>query len=75
MKGKFFKSMVGIFAVFLILLTFSVSVFAADKYELRLAFEYQDKHPTVKNGILPWIEEVKKLSKGRLVIHFFKLVK
>jgi len=71
MRKILLRSVVGIFVGFLFLLTFSVCAWSADKYELRLAFEYPDKHPTVKNGILPWIEEVKKLSNGRLVIHFF----
>lgn len=52
-------------------ITFSVPAWSADKYQLRLAFEYPDKHPTVVNGIMPWIEEVKKLSNGRLEIQFF----
>ena len=61
----------GIFTVFSILLLVSVSAWSADKYELRYASEYPDKHPTVRNAILPWMEEVKKLSGGRLEIHFF----
>ncbi|MDX2448190.1 MAG: TRAP transporter substrate-binding protein, partial [Desulfobacterales bacterium] len=44
---------------------------AEDKYELKFVSEYPDKHPTVKNAFLPWIEEVKELSKGRLDITFF----
>ena len=71
MKKLFSISMAGIFTGFLVLATFSVCAWSADKYELRYASEYPDKHPTIRNGILPWIEEVKKLSGGRLVIHFF----
>lgn len=43
----------------------------ADSYNLKFASEYPDKHPTVKNGFFPWIEEVKNLSDGRLNITFF----
>ena len=71
MRKQISKSMVVILTVFLILLSFSVCAWSADKYELRYASEYPDKHPTVRNAILPWMEEVKKLSGGRLEIHFF----
>ena len=63
--------MLGIFIVMIAVVAFSVCAWSADKYELRYASEYPDKHPTIRNGILPWIEEVKRLSGGRLVIHFF----
>ena len=70
MRKQFATFVVGIFTVFSILLLFSVCAWSADKYELRYASEYPDKHPTVRNAILPWMEEVKKLSGGRLEIHF-----
>jgi len=41
-------------------------------YVLKYASEYAGKHPTVINGILPWIERVKKRSNGRLIIQFFE---
>jgi TRAP-type C4-dicarboxylate transport system substrate-binding protein len=65
------KSMLGIFIIMIAVAAFSVCAWSADKYELRYASEYPDKHPTVRNAILPWMDEVKKLSGGRLVIHFF----
>ena len=72
MRKLFSTLMVGIFAGFLLLAAFSVCAWSAEKkYELRYASEYPDKHPTVRNGVLPWIERVKKRSGGRLVIHFF----
>ena len=71
MGRRFLKSMVGILTAFSLLLIFSVCAWSADKYELRYASEYPDKHPTIRNAILPWMEEVKKLSGGRLEIHFF----
>jgi len=54
-----------------LVLTFTAPVIAADTYDLKFVSEYPDKHPTVKNGFLPWIEEVKDLSGGRLNITFF----
>ena len=68
MKKMFSKIMVGLFISSLIIVTFGVCAWSADKYELRYASEYPDKHPTVRNAILPWIDEVKKLSGGRLKI-------
>lgn len=70
--GKLYsKSIVVIFIVFSLLFFVSVSAWSADKFILRYASEYPDKHPTVRNAILPWIEEVKRLSGGRLEIQFF----
>ncbi|MBW1717100.1 MAG: TRAP transporter substrate-binding protein [Deltaproteobacteria bacterium] len=72
MRKLFSISMAGIFTCFLLLAAFNVCAWSAEKkYELRYASEYPDKHPTIRNGILPWIDRVKKLSGGRLVIHFF----
>ncbi|MBW2000539.1 MAG: hypothetical protein JRJ29_21600, partial [Deltaproteobacteria bacterium] len=39
------------FIVFVSILTLGTTSLAADKYELRYASEYPDKHPTVKNAI------------------------
>ena len=58
MKKLLSKSMVAVITGLLFLSIFSVNAWSADKYELRYASEYPDKHPTVKNAILPWIEEV-----------------
>jgi TRAP-type C4-dicarboxylate transport system substrate-binding protein len=44
---------------------------APEKFELKLASEYADKHPTVVNGFMPWIKRVQEASNGRLVIQFF----
>ncbi|MBW2028724.1 MAG: TRAP transporter substrate-binding protein [Deltaproteobacteria bacterium] len=71
MKKAVFRLACGVFFVLVSVMVSNLTSLAADKYELRYASEYPDKHPTVKNAILPWIEEVKRLSKGRLVIHFF----
>ncbi len=54
----------------LVLILTGSSLFA-DTYKLKFASEYPDKHPTVRNGFLPWIQEVKDLSGGRLDITFF----
>lgn len=71
MKRSVFGLVCVLFIIIIFGITFSSEGFAAGRVELRYASEYPDKHPTVKNAILPWIEEVKRLSKGRLVIQFF----
>jgi TRAP-type C4-dicarboxylate transport system substrate-binding protein len=50
---------------------FAVSGWSADKFELKFASEYADKHPTSVNAIMPWMKKVEELSKGRLMIQFF----
>jgi len=41
------------------------------KYVLKFASEYFPKHPSIVNGIMPWLEDVKEKSGGRLVINYF----
>ena len=71
MNSRVLRATSGIFLLFGLVLGLTVSAVAADKFELKFVSEYPDKHPTVKNGFLPWIEEVKELSNGRLDITFF----
>jgi TRAP-type C4-dicarboxylate transport system substrate-binding protein len=71
MRKLLLRSVFGLCIILTVFVTFSVCAWSADKVVLRLASEYPDKHPTIRNGILPWIEEVKKLSGGRLEIQFF----
>ena len=71
MVDKILKSTICIFVAVLCLISFSTVALSADKFVLRYASEYPDKHPTIRNAILPWIDEVKKLSNGRLEIQFF----
>ena len=44
---------------------------AADKVAIKLASEYNDKHPTVVNGWMPWIEDLKKKTNGGLEVQFY----
>ena len=46
-------------AVAMVALSVPAGASGGKKYELRYASEYPDKHPTVRNAILPWIDEVK----------------
>ena len=41
------------------------------KYVIKFASEYFPKHPSIVNGIMPWIKQVKEMSGGRLEIQYF----
>ena len=71
MKSRILNITSSIFIVFSLLLVFTGSPLSAETFELKFASEYPDKHPTSKNGFIPWIKEVKDLSGGRLNITFF----
>ncbi|NQU65311.1 MAG: hypothetical protein HQ517_13650, partial [SAR324 cluster bacterium] len=71
MKSRILQLAVNFFLTVSLLVTFSSAALSAETFNLKFVSEYPDKHPTVKNGFLPWIEEVKKLSGGRLNITFF----
>ena len=60
-----------LFLTLTMICSFAVSGRAADTVVIKAASEYPDKHPTVKNGWFPWIEELKQKTNGRLVIQFF----
>lgn len=71
MKARISHLAVSFFLTVGMVLTIANPAMSADTFELKFVSEYPDKHPTVKNGFLPWIEEVKELSGGRLNITFF----
>ena len=72
MKRYSFKTMAMLVIALLATGMVAGQTLAADKkYTIKLASEYPDKHPTVKNGFLPWIDEIKEKSGGRLKIQFF----
>jgi TRAP-type C4-dicarboxylate transport system substrate-binding protein len=52
-------------------LCFAASAWSADKFELKFASEYADKHPTSINAFFPWIKKMGELSQGRLMIQFY----
>jgi len=71
MRRLFSKSVLILFLSSTLLLCPTVSGWSAEKFELKFASEYPDKHPTSANAFMPWIKEVDELSKGRLMIQFF----
>lgn len=71
MRSRFFVILAISILTTALVMTFTVNAFSADKYTIRLASEYPDKHPSVKNGFMPWIQEVKDQTGGKLDIQFF----
>jgi TRAP-type C4-dicarboxylate transport system substrate-binding protein len=51
--------------------SFATSGWSADKFELKFACEYTDKHPTSVNAFIPWIKKMEELSQSRLMIQFY----
>jgi TRAP-type C4-dicarboxylate transport system substrate-binding protein len=71
MRTRFFSLMSISFMAAVMIIAMTVSGYSADKQKLRLASEYPDKHPTIKNAVFPWIKEVKEKTDGNLKIQFF----
>jgi TRAP-type C4-dicarboxylate transport system substrate-binding protein len=44
---------------------------AGDTYALKYVSIYPPMHPSIVNGVMPWIEDMKKKSGGRLIIQFY----
>ncbi|PKN69832.1 MAG: hypothetical protein CVU54_07295 [Deltaproteobacteria bacterium HGW-Deltaproteobacteria-12] len=48
-----------------------VAGWSAEKFELKLACEYMERHPTSINAFIPWTKQMGELSQGRLQIQFY----
>ena len=71
MRKLFSKPVLVFFLAATMLFPFAVSGWCAEKVMLRAASEYNDRHPTVRNGWFPWIEDLKEKTDGGLTIQFF----
>ena len=71
MRKLFSKPVLMLFLTAAMIFAFAFSGWSAEKVILKAASEYPDKHPTVRNGWFPWIEDLKKQTDGGLVIQFF----
>ena len=71
MRKLFSKPVLMLFLTAAIFFSFALNAWCAEKVILKAASEYPDKHPTVRNGWFPWIEDLKKQTNGGLVIQFF----
>lgn len=58
-------------AVVLMVAILSGQAQAKRKYELTFTSVYQEKHFMMQNCLLPWMEEVKQRTGGRVEIHYY----
>lgn len=65
------KIIIVLFLTAFVLTGLAGTVWSADKVNLNFDSEYGPIHPSIKNGIMPWIENVKKISGGKLQINYF----
>ena len=71
-KRSVFLKSASVFLLAATMVFAAVSVgLAADKVLIKMTGDYPDKHPTVRNGWLPWIDQMKEQSGGRLIIKYF----
>ncbi len=54
-----------------LMIPISTTAWAQEKFDLKFACEYVDRHPTSINAFIPWIKKMEELSKGRLQIQFY----
>ena len=72
MKRTFKKTVICVVLVTLAFIVSSNVAWSAEKkYTMRWSNVFAQKHPVVANVYLPWIEEMKKKSNGRLEIQYF----
>jgi len=71
MKNLFRKFVFVLILTAAVVFSFNLPVWSQEKVTIKMVSEYNDKHPTVRNGWFPWIEEVKKKTDGQLEIQFY----
>ena len=66
------SSLIVVLLVCCFLIPFADNVSAKeDTYKLKYISVYPPMHPSIVNGVMPWIEDMKKKSGGRLIIQFY----
>ena len=71
MRKLFSKPFMVLLLTAVMFFSLALNAWCAEKVVIKAASEYPDKHPTVRNGWFPWIEDLKKQTNGGLVIQFF----
>ena len=71
MRKQFHKPVFMILVGAIALLCLAVPGWSADKFELKFACEYMDRHPTSINAFIPWTKQMAEQSQGRLQIQFY----
>jgi len=71
MRKQSHKPIFIILAGAIALFCIAVPGWAADKFELKMACEYMDRHPTSINAFIPWTKKMAEQSQGRLQIQFY----
>jgi TRAP-type transport system periplasmic protein len=65
-------SLIGAFLISSVWYTNAQQVFAKEKvYVLKCISPYPPLHPSIVNGVMPWIKELKEKSKGRLIVQYY----
>ena len=71
MRKVFSRSMFVFVLAAVMASSITIGASAADKVVIKMASEYNDKHPTVINGWMPWIQDLQKKTRGGLEIQFY----
>jgi TRAP-type transport system periplasmic protein len=71
MKTLISKCFLALFLSVALMLSITPGAWSAEKTMLKMTGDYPDKHPTVRNGWLPWIDDMKEKSNGQLIIKYF----
>jgi TRAP-type C4-dicarboxylate transport system substrate-binding protein len=66
-------SLIGALLLSSVWYTSARQAFADEKvYVLKCVSVYPSTHPSIVHGVMPWIEELKQKSKGRLIVQFYE---
>jgi TRAP-type C4-dicarboxylate transport system substrate-binding protein len=69
----FVMSLIGALLLSSVWYTNARQAFADEKvYVLKCVSVYPSLHPSIVHGVMPWIEELKQKSKGRLIVQFYE---
>ena len=71
---RFYTTLVVIILSVCFLLTYTIDALCGEQETFELSFvgPYADRHPTVRNGLNPWIKMLTERSNGRLRVRYFE---
>jgi TRAP-type C4-dicarboxylate transport system substrate-binding protein len=66
-------SLIGVFLLSCVWCSHAEQAFAGEEvHVLKFVSVYSAMHPSIVNGVMPWIKELKEKSNGRLIVQFYE---
>lgn len=68
---KFYRALLAMMVCLALFFTGIGEVLAAKTIELSFVGDWPDRHPAVRNALIPWFNSLEEMSDGRIKIHYY----